>query len=48
MVAGISGSNPAGGHGCLSLLRVVCCEVDTIKVNKISQKHNYENSLAKW
>jgi hypothetical protein len=27
-VAGIEGSNPAGGHGCLSLVRVVCCQVE--------------------
>jgi len=26
-LAGIVGSNPAGGHGCLSLLSVVCCQV---------------------
>ena len=27
-LAGISGSNPAGGHGCLSLVSVVCCHVE--------------------
>jgi hypothetical protein len=26
--AGIAGSNPAGGHGCLSLVSVVCCQVE--------------------
>jgi hypothetical protein len=24
----IAGSNPAGGHGCLSLVSVVCCQVE--------------------
>ena len=27
-LAGIAGSNPAGGHGCLSLVSVVCCQVE--------------------
>jgi hypothetical protein len=27
-VAGIAGSNPAGGHGCLSVVNVVCCQVE--------------------
>ena len=27
-LAGIQGSNPVGGHGCLSLVSVVCCQVD--------------------
>ena len=27
-LAGIAGSNPAGGHGCLSVLIVVCCQVE--------------------
>jgi hypothetical protein len=26
-LAGIAGSNPAGRHGCLSLVSVVCCQV---------------------
>jgi len=26
-LAGITGSNPAGGRGCLSLKSIVCCEV---------------------
>ena len=26
-LSGIAGSNPARGHGCLSLLSVVCCKV---------------------
>ena len=26
--AGIPGSNPAGGHGCLSVVSVVCCQVE--------------------
>jgi len=25
---GIAGPNPAGGHGCLSLESVVCCQVE--------------------
>jgi hypothetical protein len=25
---GIESSNPAGGHGCLSLVSVVCCQVE--------------------
>jgi hypothetical protein len=25
---GIVGSNPTGGHGCLSLVSVVCCQVE--------------------
>ena len=25
---GITGSNPAEGHGCLSLVNVVCCQVE--------------------
>ena len=27
-LAGIAGSNPAGGHGCLSIVSVVCCHVE--------------------
>jgi len=27
-LAGIMGSNPAGGHGCLSLVSVACCQVE--------------------
>ena len=27
-LAGIAGSNPAGGHGCLCLVSVVCCQVE--------------------
>ena len=27
-LAGIPGSNPRGGHGCLSLVGVVCCQVE--------------------
>jgi len=27
-LAGIAGSNPAGGHGCLSVVSVVCCQVE--------------------
>jgi hypothetical protein len=26
--AGIADSNPAGGHGCLSFMSVVCCQVE--------------------
>ena len=26
--AGIAGSNPAGGHGCLSVVSGVCCQVE--------------------
>ena len=27
-LSGIAGSNTAGGHGCLSLMNVVCCQVE--------------------
>ena len=27
-LAGIVGSNPAVGHGCLSVVSVGCCQVD--------------------
>jgi hypothetical protein len=27
-LAGVAGSNPTGGDGCLSLVRVVCCQVE--------------------
>jgi hypothetical protein len=27
-LSGIAASNPAGGHGCLSLVSVVCCHVE--------------------
>jgi hypothetical protein len=27
-LAGTVGSNPAGGHGCLSLVSVVCCQIE--------------------
>jgi hypothetical protein len=27
-LAGIAGLNPAGGHGCLSLVNIVCCQVE--------------------
>jgi len=26
--AGFVGSNPTGGHGCLSVVSVVCCQVE--------------------
>jgi hypothetical protein len=26
--AGTASSNPAGGHGCLSFVVVVCCQVE--------------------
>ena len=26
--AGITGSNPTGGHGCFSVVSVVCCQVE--------------------
>jgi hypothetical protein len=26
--SGIAGLNPAGGHGCLSVVSVVCCQVE--------------------
>ena len=28
LLAGIAGSNPTGGHGCLSVVSVVCCQVE--------------------
>ena len=28
LLTGIAGSNPAGGRGCLSLVSVVCCQVE--------------------
>jgi hypothetical protein len=28
LLAGIVGSNPARGNGCLSLVSVVCCQVE--------------------
>ena len=28
LLAGIAGSNAFGGHGCLSLVSVVCCQVE--------------------
>ena len=27
-LAGIAGSNPTGGHGCLSVVIVMCCRVE--------------------
>jgi hypothetical protein len=27
-LTGIAGSNPTGGHGCLSVVSVVCCQVE--------------------
>jgi hypothetical protein len=27
-LAGIAGLNPAGGHGCRSVVSVVCCQVE--------------------
>ena len=27
-LAGIAGSNTAGGHGCLSVVNIVCCQVE--------------------
>jgi len=27
-LSGIVGSNSAGGHGCLSVVSVVCCQVE--------------------
>ena len=28
LLPGIAGSNPTGGHGCLSVVSVVCCQVE--------------------
>jgi hypothetical protein len=28
LLAGIAGSNPAGWHGCVFVVSVVCCEVE--------------------
>ena len=28
LIAGVVVSNPAGGNGCLSLVSVVCCQVE--------------------
>jgi hypothetical protein len=27
-LTGIVGSNPTGGHGCLSVVSVVCCQIE--------------------
>ena len=27
-LAGVAGSNPTGGHGCLSVVSVVCCQIE--------------------
>jgi len=37
-IAGIAGSNPTGGHGCLSAVSVVCCQVEvTVEGRSIVQ-----------
>jgi hypothetical protein len=35
-LAGIVGSNPAGGHGCLSLVIVVCCQAEVTVTGRSS------------
>jgi hypothetical protein len=32
-LAGIAGSNPTGGHGCLSVVSVACCQVEVSAKN---------------
>ena len=32
---GIAGSNPAEGHGCLSLVSVVCCQVEVCAMGRL-------------
>ena len=34
-LAGIASSNPAGGHGCLSLMSVVCCQVEVSATGRL-------------
>ena len=37
-IAGIAGSNPTGGQGCLSALSVVCCQAEvTVKGRSLVQ-----------
>jgi hypothetical protein len=49
-VAGTVGSNPAGGHGCLSILSVVCCQVEVSatgrETTEITVKQNNWSSLS--
>ena len=33
-LAGVAGSNPARGHGCLSLVNVVCCQVEVFATGR--------------
>ena len=40
-LAGIVGSNPAGGHGCLSPVNVVCCQVEVFASGLISRVEEY-------
>ena len=33
-LAGVVGSNPAGGHGCFSVASVVCCQVEVFATGR--------------
>jgi len=43
-IAVIAGSNPAGGHGCLSLVSIVCCPVEVSATGlSLVQSNSTEN-----
>jgi len=45
--AGTSGSNPAGRHGCLSLMSVVCCQVEvSATYRSLAQRSPTECSVS--
>jgi hypothetical protein len=47
-LTGFAGSNPAGGHGCLSLVSVVCCQVEVSATSwSLVQRNHTECDVPK-
>jgi hypothetical protein len=45
-LAGIMGSNPTGGHGCLSLVSVTCCQVEVSATGRSLVQRSPTESLC--
>jgi hypothetical protein len=47
-LTGIVGTNPTGGHGCLSLVSVVCCQVEVSATSwSLVQRSPTERGVSK-
>ena len=38
-LAGIAGFNPARGHGCLSVVSIVCCQVEVCPITRPEESY---------